>query len=286
MSNQPNFLSFSNNSQSITKDTIIEKVATETRWVIRQRMAKLKKGLHDTMSISPFLIPLIFELHDASNFEELAELLLAGHLMTGHHTSFGKLIDEKILPKVFGTAKLSGAYRASNPPFTDSCFNEIDHLVPRDGKFALLSLKSSRWTINLSVAKELNSAFSIILNNHLDTYNEIVVGVFNGTADGLTDKYAILRGINRGKKHDVLDIKDSVKVLAGRDFWSWLNYGESNTQDWILDGILAGIDAENCREVSKSLLKSFTAAFNRRYAGHVLPDGSIDWHRLLLDING
>jgi hypothetical protein len=272
--------------QPIPQAVIVEKVALETQWMIRQRMKKLRAGLHNTMSLSPFLIPVLFDVHAAENFADLAELLMAGHLMIGHFTSFGKLIDEKILPNVFGTHRLSGKFRANTPPLALSCFNEIDHLVPRGGKFALLSLKASRWTINLSMAKELNSAFSIILRDHSAAYDEIVVGVFNGKTESLSDKYDILRGINRGKVHDVLDIQAHVRVVAGREFWSWLNFGEAHTQDWVLDGILQGLQQARCREESRSLLRMYTSAFNDRYARYVKQDGTIDWHQLLTELNG
>ena len=194
------------------------------------------------MSISPFLIPILFDLHHAESFAELGELLLAGHLMIGHFTSFGRLMDEKVLPKLFGTQKLSSAYRRRNPPLGAACFDEIDHLVPHPaGKPALLSLKSSRWTIQLTAAVQMNRAFAEITGRYSDLYDEIVVGVLSGTADQLTDKYAILRGINRGKSHDVVDIQANVQVLAGREFWAWINGDEAATQDWIMDGILAGL---------------------------------------------
>lgn len=286
MSLPSNSSSSTNDDQPISQAVIVDKVAIETQWMIQQRMEKLREGLHDTMSLSPFLIPILFDLHHADSFADLAELLMAGHLMIGHFTSFGKLIDEKILPKVFGTHKLSSKFRSDNPPLALSCFNEIDHLVPRNGRFALLSLKASRWTINLSVAKELNTAFSIILRDHYTSYDEIVVGVFNGKAEGLSDKYDILRGINRGKIHDVLDIQANVRVLAGRDFWSWLNFGETRTQDWVLDGILQGLRQANCREESRVLLRAYISAFNNRYAKHIREDGSIDWHQLLAEVNG
>lgn len=286
MSLLSNSSSSMNSGGVISKTVIIEGVSVETQWMIRQRMAKFREGLHDTMSLSPFLIPILFDLHNANNFADLAELLIAGHLMIGHFTSFGKLIDEKILPRVFGSLKLSARYRADNPPLALSCFNEIDHLVPRNGKYALLSLKASRWTINLSVAKELNSAFSVILRDHHQLYNEVVVGVFNGTLEGLSDKYDILRGVNRGKIHDVLDIRASVQVLAGREFWSWLNFGERQTQNWVLEGIQHGLRQANCRDEAHTLLRAYISAFNSRYAKHIKPDGSIDWEQLLEEVNG
>jgi hypothetical protein len=255
--------------------------------MVSQRMNKLKEELHTSMSISPFLLPILFDLHHASSFAELGSLLLAGHLMVGHFTSFGKLIDEKILPRTFNTAKLDAKYRQAHPPLIESCFNEIDHLVPRDnGVPVLLSLKSSRWTIQLTAAKELNSAFGKILSGHGDLYNEVVVGVFNGRQDTLTDKYDILRGINRGKVHDVIDLTKNVHVYAGREFWSWLNQGEYRTQEWVLDGIIAGLAEANCREECRELLTSYADAFNKGYEDHLKEDMSVDWHRILGDVNG
>jgi len=274
-------------SALVSKDSIIEIVRKETSWMVEQRMNKLQEELHSSMSISPFLLPILYDLHHANNFAELGELLLAGHLMIGHFTSFGKLIDEKVLPKVWGTKKLDAKFRDSTTPFKESCFNDIDHLVPRiDAKPVLLSLKSSRWTINLSAAKELNTAFYELLERHLDEYDEIIVGVFNGTQEGLSDKYDILRGINRGKVHDVKDITSHVKVLAGRHFWSWMNGGEMATQDWILDGILEGLRDVNCREACRELLVNYATAFNRSYEQHLNQDGTINWYGLLSEING
>jgi hypothetical protein len=214
-------------------------------------------------------------------------LLLAGHLMTGYTTSFGKLIDEKILPNVFKTKKLNKSFRRENEPFREACFDEIDHLVehPNVGP-VLLSLKASRWSIQLTMAVQINKSFHEILTRYPDRFREIVVGVFYGTRAGLTDKYDILRGINRGEAHDVIDIQGQVGVLAGKEFWAWLNGGEPNTQYWVLDGILDGLKTANSSEQYRKLLTSYETAFNRKYECHVDQDGSINWHGLLTDING
>ncbi|KPL86236.1 hypothetical protein SE18_13345 [Herpetosiphon geysericola] len=254
--------------------------------MVKQRLEKLREGLHDTMSISPFLIPIIFDLHHANNFSDLAQLLISGHLMIGHFTSFGKFIDEKILPNVFGTFKLSSKYRAANYPLNIPCFNEIDHIVQRANTTSLLSLKASKWTINLSVAKELNTAFSIILRDYKESYNEIIVGIFNGNNEGLTDKYDIIKGINRGKFHDVADIRANIRVLAGQSFWSWLNYDEAQTQNWVLAGILEGLNQADCRDEAEVLLQSYVNLFNQKYNRYIQNDGIVNWQQLLLDING
>jgi hypothetical protein len=39
----------------------------------------------------------------------------------------------------------------------------------------------------------------------------------------LDRQYDILRGINRGAHHDVIDLTDRVFIYAGREFWAWLN---------------------------------------------------------------
>lgn len=270
----------------LKKEDVIAGVARETQWMIDKRMDKLRGGLYESMSINPFLIPILFEIHDATSFADLGELLLVGHLVGGHHTSFGKLIDEKVLSNVFGTHKLSKAYRKETPPLEESCFNEIDHIVYRDGKPVLLSLKASRWSIQLTMAKEINTSFDHIRRHHGSTYEEIVVGVFTGTNKTLSDKYDILRGINRGAKHNVIDLTDYVSVYAGRSFWTWLNDGESKTQTWVLDGVLQGLKEANCREECKELLASYKESFNQNYAEFISGTGEVDWHRLLSKFNG
>jgi hypothetical protein len=155
-----------------------------------------------------------------------------------------------------------------------------------NGSSVLLSLKASRWTIQLTAAKELNTAFSKILTTHGDKYEEVVVGVFNGKQATLTDKYDILRGINRGKHHDVVDLTQRVHVYAGREFWTWLNEGEQRTQEWVLEGIVAGLEKAKCRDECRELLASYAKAFNKAYEEHINADATVDWHRILRDING
>ncbi len=271
----------------VSRESVVAKVSKEVVWWINNRMNKLRGERHDTMSLNPFLAPILYNLHNAGDFAELGTLLLAGHSMTGHSTGFGKLTDERLLPNVFGTQKLTGAYRSKNPPFAASYFNEIDHVVAHlSPKPILLSLKTSRWTIQLTAAMELNAAFVKIIEKHIDQFEQIVVGVSIGSAAELSDKYDILRGINRGKNHDVVDIQQHVHVLAGRSFWAWINAGEQATQDWILEGILAGLHESNCREEGHLLLASFAKAFNRSYDKFKKDDGTIDWYALLTSING
>ena len=207
--------------------------------------------------------------------------------MIGHSTGFGKLIDEKILPQVFGTEKLTGSYRRSNYPFIESCFNEIDHIIRRgNGNVDLLSLKSGRWTIQLTMAMQLNHAFNKIITDFDNNFAQIVVGVSYGTTETLTDKYDILRGINRGANHNVIDLTDRVFVYAGREFWTWLNDGIEDTQDWLLEGIEEGILRSNPREEGGQLLENFNRSVSRLYQPYIRSDGTVAWDELLRDING
>jgi len=276
------------------KNTIKSGVSQEVIWWLGERHKKLVDLRHETMSVNPFLIPLIFGIHQFKNFDELSEFLVSSHLYTGYATGFGKLIDEKILPKVFGTIKLDKANR-SHDPFSNHVFDEIDHVIlPKQNSPAkLLSLKAGRWTIQLTMAVQLNRSFDELIklrdSNSLDPFNfdEIAVGVFYGTKDTLTDKYDILRGINRGANHNVYEIMDHVNVYAGREFWAWLNHGETATQDWVLEGIIEGfkISEEKTGSLAE-LLKGFHQEFSHQYAEYIAADNTIDWQRILTKING
>jgi hypothetical protein len=229
-------------------------------------------------------------LGDIKTFDELADYLLAGHFLTGHFTGFGKLIDEKILPDVFKADKLDKKYRKS-APYGMSCFDEIDHIVKTEGDgVCLLCLKASRWTIQLTMAVQLNRAFDELVRERglkKVAFDKIVVGVYYGTSEELTDKYDILRGENRGAVHNVVDLKNHVKVVAGREFWSWLNNGEPSTQEWVMDGVLGGLregataDGALAKEI-RAYKKSFASLFEK----HVDAAGKADWHGILKSING
>lgn len=270
----------------MNKDEIVNKTAIWVEWWIEQRKGKLRNELSDTMSINPFMLPILFDLHNINDFGELSDLFVSSHLMVGHNTGFGKLIDEKILPEVFGTQKLDKKFRHENEPFVDSCFNEIDHIVDRgNGEIGLLSLKAGKWTIQLTMAMHLNTAFNEILTKY-DQFDEIVVGVFYGTLEGLTDKYDILRGINRGAKHNVIDLTKNVSVHTGRAFWAWLNKDIIETQDWVLEGIIKGVKDSNARVEGGELLANYNKFVADKYQRFIKEDNSIDWHALLTSING
>lgn len=255
-----------------------------TKWWIAQRKQKLVKELSDSMSLNPFLSPFLFDFHNLKSFDELLTFLISSHLMVGHNTGFGKLVDEKILPQVFGTHKLDKKYRKA-APFIEPPFNEIDHVILReDGTKELLSLKAGRWTIQLTMAMQLNAAFDHIVREYGHDYKRIVVGVFYGNSAGLTDKYEILRGINRGAHHGVVDLTEHVSVYAGGEFWDWLS-GIPGTQDIVLSGMIEAIKEESTRAESAKLLEGFKESVKRFYK---VKDGNTqtpDWFDLLHKIN-
>ena len=274
----------------MNRDDVVSGVAKLVVWWLETRRAKLKELRHDTMAVNPFLIPLLLALGDIDSIDELAHLLLAGHFSVGHATGFGKLIDEKILPHVFRTTKLNSSFRKALP-WLQSMFDEIDHLVTMpNGDRYLLSLKAGRWTIQLTMAVQLNKAFAEILKGRdagVTDFSGIVVGVFYGRSETLTDKYDIIRGINRGANHDLIDVQKDVSVFAGRDFWSWLNGGEVATQEWVLEGILCGI--QNAKEKHgpiSELMEAYKAQFAATFAQYVGVDGKVDWVGVLRMING
>ena len=152
----------------MNKNDVVQETANWVAWWTEQRKKKLREELSDTMTVNPFLLPIIFELHNIADFEELSDFLVGSHLMIGHSTGFGKLIDEKFLPQVFGTEKLTKHYRRNNYPLINPCFNEIDHIIRRNNEnIDLLSLKAGRWTIQLTMAMQLNHSFNKIANSNL-----------------------------------------------------------------------------------------------------------------------
>ena len=269
------------------QESIVQEVSYWARWWMSQLKKKLENPLNETTSINPFLMPFLFDYRNLKNLGELVDLIVASHLMTGHATGFGKLIDEKILPHVFGTTKFDASYRKNHPPFNQSCFDEIDHRITRkNGQNQLLSLKAGRWTIQLTMAVQLNAAFHKILNEHRNIADEIVVGVFYGKQEDLTDKYDILRGINRGANHEVVDITSQVNVYSGREFWSWLNDGEQETQEWILQGIIEALREEKIHETASQLLTRFKTSVVDKYESDIKENEELNWHKLLKKING
>ena len=268
-----------------TPEQIRNGVKQWAKWWIGERRKKLVHELTDTMSINPFMAPFLYEFHNLGNFGDILDLLISSHLMIGHSTGFGKLVDEKILPSVFGTHKLDKKNRIGTPRFLESHFDEIDHVILRpDGTKELLSLKAGRWTIQLTMATQLNRSFHEIVNRYGPDYKGIVVGVFYGHADTLTDKYDILRGINRGANHDVIDLTAHVSVYAGRAFWDWLS-GVPGTQELVLLGITDALRENSIRSESGGLLAKFKEAVGRSYGITDVQNTTPNWIDLLNKIN-
>jgi len=281
-------------SLMMTESEVKRRVAIEVVWWIGERRKKFEELKHESMSVNPFLMPLIFGIHTFSNFEELSDFLVAAHLATGYSTGFGKLMDEKILPRVFETKKLDKSTRKI-APLNLSVFDDIDHIVPsRNGNPPkLLSLKAGRWTIQLAQAVQLNRSFQKLLQLRSEKklgdlkFDEIAVGVFYGTKDTLTAKYDIFRGVNSGANHDVADVTADVKVYAGKEFWTWLNEGQDQTQFWVLEGIHEGFaTAEKSFGKMKDLISDFKKEFANQYGSFIRKDATIDWGRIMQKING
>lgn len=273
----------------LSHSAVVDGVAEQVVWWVGERRKKFVGLSHESMAVNPFLAPLLMSMHGMNNFQELAEFLLASHFYQGHATGFGKLIDEKVLPNVFGSTKLDRAFRRT-PPYNLSIFDEIDHVVKLDdGSTCLMSQKAGKWTIQLTMAVQLNKAFHELIQLRdagKVAFDGIVVGVFYGNYAGLTDKYDILRGINRGANHDVVDLTNDVSVFAGRDFWTWLNNGEANTQAWVMEGIIQGFTtALNKYQDLITHVTNYKRSFVNLYSQFVSSDGEIDWVGLMCSIN-
>lgn len=274
----------------VPHDEVVGGTKEVVLWWLRNRQKQKFEILnHSTFNPNPFLLPLVACLHGTESVEELGEVLLAGHLVGGHNTGFGKLFDEKLLPRVFGTSKLDKKFRSTTPPYSQSAFNDIDHVVHRNGFDDLLSLKASRWTINLGAAKDLNRSFEQIRLHHIKPYpgryGEIAVGVLYG--QGLTDKYQVLRGETKRQRdmHDVTDVTDTVNVYSGKKFWSWLNNGQEATQDWVMEGVLAATAELSNAARQKTLIRDLVDS-SESLASLRSSNGGFDWYTMLREVSG
>jgi len=270
------------------RQAVVEGVAQEVLRFAANRRKKLEALQHSTMAENPFLNPLIMEMNGYETLADLADFVIGGHLSEGHATGFGKLVDERIVPHVFGTIKLTKSFRKQNNPYDATMFGVIDHLRPKpDGTQDLLPLKAGRWSIQLGQALNMNHSFARLLDEReagFINFDRIVIGVLYGTAGKLTDKFQIARGVG---PHDVIDIQQHVDIRAGREFWSWLNEDIDETQEWVMDGFLLGI--RTSREQlgpAADLIGAYARSYEAKLSHHVKGDGSIDWHGLLREING
>ena len=116
------------------------------------------------------------------------------------------------------------------------------------------------------MAVQLNRAFDEILTEFGELYQSIAVGVFYGKQSGLTDKYDILRGVNRGANHDVKDLTSNVSVYAGKEFWQWLAEGIPDAQHAVLEGMIEALQESNLRDVNAGLLDNFKRGVISQYS--------------------
>ncbi|MHB1422124.1 MAG: PDDEXK family nuclease [Gemmataceae bacterium] len=269
----------------VDKDQVIDGTAKETSLFRGRRLRKLRTEISGVLNINPFLMRALKDFHQINDLPALANFMLSWHLGNGHATSFGKMIDERILPSVFGTQRLDSTCR-DVPPYNLEPFDDIDHIVKRHDGDYLLSLKASAWTIQLGQAMGLYNHFHSLIQQDQQK-SGIVVGVYYGHKGLLTDKYRIVCGENV-RRQDIMTRLDCVAVRAGEQFWSWLNDDERQTQVWLLEGVMKG--AEQFRENTPEMREVVGGAANRlveelkkKYGLAV--EGGIDWFLLLHSIN-
>lgn len=255
---------------------------------LNRRLQKLQKDISQFLNVNPFLMSALKHFHSFNSLHDLAEFLFVAHMSAGHATGFGKLVDEKVLPEVFGTVKLTETERKKRN-FTAAAFNEVDHIVnPESSKdWSLLSLKAGAWTIQDTAAHNIYNAFKQLGDFKLYG-KEIVVGVFYGNESLLTNKYSILRGINPRQQSQFVKL-EHVRVLAGKEFWTWLNGGQEDTQEWVLEGTHVGADrafnkgGSKNRDLVQNAPKQLSEELAKKYGLSL--KGEIDWSQLLIAIN-
>jgi len=206
----------SNPKQS--KKKVVDGVSSLVLDFLIRRLNKLEKDISSFLNVNPFLMSALRDFHSFKKIQDLADFLFIAHMSQGHATGFGKLVDEKMLPEVFGTIKLTEKIRKERK-LTAAAYNEIDHIVNpgSNDDWSLLSLKAGAWTIQDTAAHNLYNSFKQI--GDFQVYGkEIVVGVFYGDKDSLTNKYDILRGINPRQQNQFVEL-NHVRVLAGKEFW-------------------------------------------------------------------
>jgi len=269
----------------INEDAIVQGTANEIALFLSRRLTKLRTQISGVLNINPFLMAALRDFHQFTDQTALAEFMLSWHLGTGHATSFGKMIDERLLPHVFGTTRLDTTCRHQEP-YNRPPFDDIDHIIYRSDGAYLLSLKASSWTIQYGQAMGLYNNFRQLGEQHLEQRG-IVVGVFYGHKGLLTDKYRIVRGENV-RRQAVLQPLPYVTVKAGEQFWRWLNDDNPATQDWVMTGILQGADYFHTHNADVAAVvggaaQQLVEELQRKYA--LAKDGTLDWYALLHAIN-
>ncbi len=251
-------------------EKIIETTAKETALFLGRRIRKLRTEISGVLNINPFLMRALRDFHQIKDQTSLSEFMLTWHLANGHATGFGKMIDEKILPRVFGTKRLDSSCR-DEAPYNREIFDDIDHVVARrDGEY-LLSLKAGAWTIQLGQAMGLYRHFLALGKEGLQSKG-IVVGVFYGHRGLLTDKYRIVKGENVRHQTEMEQLP-YVEVKAGEKFWTWLNDDAASTQDSLLEGIAKGADDFLASSPDASVVVGVRPAPRRGVEGQVRAAG-------------
>jgi hypothetical protein len=269
----------------IPQREIVDKTAKETALFLGRRLRKLRTEIGGVLNVNPFLMRALKDFHQIKDQTSLSEFMLTWHLANGHATGFGKMIDEKVLPQVFGTKRLDSSCR-DEAPYNREIFDDIDHIVTRrDGDY-LLPLKAGAWTIQLGQAMGLYRHFLALGKEKLQSKG-IVVGVFYGHKGLLRDKYRIVKGENERHQSEMEKLP-YVEVKAGEKFWTWLNDDTSLTQDWLMEGIAKGADDFLAGSPDASIViggapQRLVEELRAKYG---LPnDGSIDWALLLHAVN-
>ena len=99
------------------KQEVVNEIANLVKGFLERRLGKLEGSISKYLNVNPFLMSALRHFHSFQTVDDLARFLFVAHLQQGHATAFGKLVDERILPQVFGTVRLSQALR---PPTTKS----------------------------------------------------------------------------------------------------------------------------------------------------------------------
>lgn len=271
----------------MTRDEVVGRVKDVIAWWIATRSNKIRAKRHDSMELNPFPAPLLSALHGLETPIDIAEFVLGGHFYIGHGTGFGKMIDEKLLPKVFGTQKLDKTSRR-RLGMEDPCFDNIDHVVARPEGSYLLSLKAGKWTIQKGQAVELNrSCFDLIERRRAGThaFHKIIVATFYGSERTLTDKYRIVRGIATGAATSTVDVSADVEVMAGRKFWHWIG-GHPDAQEWVLVGILEAVAEHQAQAlVARQATGEVEAAIAARFGSVDNLSSPEQWLQFLRSVN-
>ncbi len=268
-----------------TRQQIIEAASPLVGRFLTIRVKAIQRSITGVLNINPFLVRALEAVRPMRSQMDLAVFMWDWHIALGYATAFAKAIDEKILPAAFLTEACDKYYRAERE-MLEPCFDDIDHVVGRrDGTF-LLSLKASAWSIQHGQAMGMYGNFRR-LGEIGRQESGIVVGVYYGHAALLTNKYDIVRGINR-RYADQLEPLDYVQVHSGKEFWSWLNDDEQLTQEWMLEAIAVGADEYKRRnpEVAEWLTDGGRRLRDALRTAYGLPENdSLDFFLLLHAIN-